>query len=1129
MKNKGNKFKRVTKSTLKIQVDAAIGDPEMPVPPRSSVEPHVPAYIGFVERISSGVIEGWAIDRLDLSRRPSVRAMVDGQVIGTGISDIYHEHVHKSGAGDGRYGFHIACNGMAIPLERISVVIDDPAHPFRLPLTQRAMAEMRASNTPAYIGLVERVTSRALEPARAAGVLPAITPEKETVVKLETSTIRADLEGVAMTTPKSQNQPKDPEYALSAADAFDEDLYCSTYWDVSMSGLSPVAHYIHVGAKEGRCPNVLFDTRMYCDRYPEVLGSGMDPLSYFLRVGALKGHHPHVLYDAAYVLKQLAKVCETTPVSAYLMALRGLLPMDINPHPLFDGSYYEALFKRRTGEGLPANTSAIKHYLTTGYRMGIDPHPLICENSYRDAVTGLHELSMSALRHYVEFGITERRSPHPFVQTSRAEHPDITGPGPFHNHEIPYYAALNRGRLKPVRSSTSVAAALAAWLNLEADKAIPQQSTPVISFVILNFNKAYLTLQTIASLALHTDMSDHEIVVLDNGSTADDFFVLLKFLPRNVRVVRLRANRYFGEGNNIAVEHARGDIICFMNNDLCFTDGWLDRLLTEYRAYAGIAAIGPLFKFPDGTLQEFGGNFSSCGQVIQRYKNLKNYDTRTLPETEEVQYSSAACLIMAKSLFTKLGGFDHRYEPVYYEDTDLCAKIGLAGASVRVVRDSVVYHAENATTSDRSVTGQMGSIHDIIPVNRSRFVGRWQQYLSRVEQGGRAENAVEFATRIFSPSFAREAEHVVSRASADHRPRLALYSPYPLIVGGGERYLFSVASAWAKQTLGEVCIVTPDHYSRLRILTMLRDLEIEEFRFHCLTIDQVSAKFDYSFVMGNEVMPPIAGLAKRNFYHCQFPFPHTHDQFARTFGYLADYEAVIVNSEFTRHHYQKMLGETNAAAALRIDVVYPPVSLPDTQPKTKDNGLVILSVGRFFVGGHTKGHAELIAAFKALHAKIPDAELHLVGGLQPGAEHRQYLVGLEDSARGLPIYFHINVEPWQLHELYWKAHFYWHGTGLQGRNLSPEKYEHFGISIVEAMGYGCVPFALDHAGPAEIIVNGVSGVLVQDVFDLVKQAMTFVENQNACYQIAENAVKRAQQYSKKIFEGNILRRLGVEA
>lgn len=127
------------------------------------VEPHVPAYFGFVERIGHGVIEGWAIDRLDLSRHPSVRVMAGGQLLGSGVCDIYREHVHKSGAGDGRYGFRVAFNDMAIPLESISVVIDDPAHPFRLPLTQQATAEARTGDTSAYIGLVESVTADFIE------------------------------------------------------------------------------------------------------------------------------------------------------------------------------------------------------------------------------------------------------------------------------------------------------------------------------------------------------------------------------------------------------------------------------------------------------------------------------------------------------------------------------------------------------------------------------------------------------------------------------------------------------------------------------------------------------------------------------------------------------------------------------------------------------------------------------------------------------------------------------------------------------------------------------------------------------------------------------------------------------
>jgi hypothetical protein len=89
--------------------------------------------------------------------------MADGQVFGEAISDLYHEHVHKSGAGDGRYGFRIAFNDTTMPLERISVVIDDHAHPFRLPLTQQAMAAVKASAAPAYIGLVDSVAPGLVE------------------------------------------------------------------------------------------------------------------------------------------------------------------------------------------------------------------------------------------------------------------------------------------------------------------------------------------------------------------------------------------------------------------------------------------------------------------------------------------------------------------------------------------------------------------------------------------------------------------------------------------------------------------------------------------------------------------------------------------------------------------------------------------------------------------------------------------------------------------------------------------------------------------------------------------------------------------------------------------------------
>ena len=150
--------------------------------------------------------------------------------------------------------------------------------------------------------------------------------------------------------------------------------------------------------------------------------------------------------------------------------------------------------------------------------------------------------------------------------------------------------------------------------------------------------------------------------------------------------------------------------------------------------------------------------------------------------------------------------------------------------------------------------------------------------------------------------------------------------------------------------------------------------------------------------------------------------------------------------------------------------------------------LNILTVGRFFVGGHSKRQDALIDAFKSICDKLGGrVELHLAGSAYPENEHQDYLTSLRASAENYPIRFHVNCSAGQLAELYREASIYWHGTGL-GAELSedPEKAEHFGISIVEAMSAGAIPFALNSGGPREIIENGVTGYLY-DSIDALKE------------------------------------------
>ena len=183
---------------------------------------------------------------------------------------------------------------------------------------------------------------------------------------------------------------------------------------------------------------------------------------------------------------------------------------------------------------------------------------------------------------------------------------------------------------------------------------------------------------------------------------------------------------------------------------------------------------------------------------------------------------------------------------------------------------------------------------------------------------------------------------------------------------------------------------------------------------------------------------------------------------------------------------------------------------------------MILAVGRFFVGGHSKRQDLLIDAFKQLleQSRRP-LELHLAGSLVPEREHVEYLASLQARAKGLPIKFHVNVDHQALQDLYRRAKVYWHATGLQ-QDLSnhPEMAEHFGISLVEAMSAGAVPLAFDAGGPREIIRNGKDGFLYTTVDQLVLETghLLAPSSSKEWKKLSISTRQRASKYSTESFK-----------
>ena len=622
-----------------------------------------------------------------------------------------------------------------------------------------------------------------------------------------------------------------------------------------------------------------------------------------------------------------------------------------------------------------------------------------------------------------------------------------------------------------------------------------------VSIVIVNWNAAALTLDCIRQVWAASEGLRYEIIIADNGSRDAERAPLRRLGP-GVRLIEIGCNRFFGEANNIAVEAARGRFVCFLNNDAFGGDGWLQALRRGFEDHPRAGAVGPLFRFPDGRVQEAGGFIDESGYPKRAGREELELNEE-LRKDRVVDYISAAALLVDRELFLQIGGFDLAYEPAYYEDTDLCFKIAAAGRSVVCTPKSVVVHIEGASANGDPVA-ELRRKH-LGDLNRAKFHSRWSEYLLRRDDESLADARRKLA---------------LDRSVPGHRPtgrKAIVYTPEPLTPGGGERYILTLFERLTKSH--DVVFVTPHPYSRIRVRDLAQgfglDLSAIELRVEA---DEPWDEVEVQVVTGNHVVPPAPARARVNLFHCQFPFPMETPLDAERRGRLAGYDRILVNSRFTALHVASSLNGLQLPD-VPIDVLPPPSRQLAAAAKSQDV-FRILSVGRFFRGGHSKRQDLLIDAFSLLLARSSaPMELHFAGSSHPAPENMDYLAELMAAAKGRPIHFHVNAATQDLDALNVSANIYWHGTGL-GRDLvtQPWAAEHFGISIVEAMSTGAVPLALASGGAREIIQHGKSGFLYDTVDALVEETLGLIDGpEDRRRRMAAAAAARARDYSVEAF------------
>lgn len=254
---------------------------------------------------------------------------------------------------------------------------------------------------------------------------------------------------------------------------------------------------------------------------------------------------------------------------------------------------------------------------------------------------------------------------------------------------------------------------------------------PLVSIIILNKDNIEYLKKCIRSIITNSTYTSYEIIVVENNSKNNETFVYYEEIKKlnNVKIIYWENEFNFSEINNYAVKFSQGKHLIFLNNDIeIITGNWIEEMLM-YSQRRDVGAVGAKLYYPDNTIQHAGvviglGADRIAGHIFYKVDKGNLGYMGKLEYAQNMSAVTAACMMMRRSVFDEVRGFDPQFK-ISYNDIDLCLRIRKAGYLIVWTPYAELYHYESKSRGlDNNKKNRIRFMKEV-----DLFKGRWSKEL----------------------------------------------------------------------------------------------------------------------------------------------------------------------------------------------------------------------------------------------------------------------------------------------------------------------------------------------------------------------------------------------------------------